>query len=153
MKDVRLKSIILALILILGCSSDKAAEKPPSAESLKVKGAIEMLSSLNKAYMSKDSGSFMHHISRDPSSNYEYLEEGIKRDFDIYEKITLVLTPRWARVKEDSIQLAAHWEGRWYDRVGREVRYGGNGVFSFKDEVESKLIGIEGDSPFGITGK
>lgn len=150
---MKLKAIILGLILILGCSSEKAAVRPPSAESLKVKEAIEILSNLNRAYENKDAESFMLHIYADPSSSFKYLDERIKTDFDIFERMSLNLTPRWARVKEDLLQLSVHWEGKWYDQSGKEIRDRGNGVFSFKDEGKLKLLRIDGDSPFGISGE
>lgn len=151
MKAWELNTLILAILLILGCSSDKAV-RPPSAESLKVKDTIEILSSLNKAYENRDPGAFMRHIYRDPSY-HSLIEEGIKRDFAAFERISLNLTPRWARYREDSLQLSVHWEGNWYDSEGKAIRYRGNSIFSFKDKGELNLIRIEGDSPFGITGE
>lgn len=145
-----LKISIIIIIFILGCASDKAV-KPPSVESLKVKDAIEVLSTLKKAYENRDAGAFMRQISPS-SSNFNFLEERIKKDFSIFGKISLNMTPRWARVKEDLLQLSVHWEGKWYDSSGKEIRDRGNGIFSFKDEKEMKLIKIDGDSPFGITG-
>lgn len=151
MKGRRLKTVILAIVLILGCSEKTV--KPPSAESLKVKDAIEVLSAINRAYENRDAGAFMRHISREPSSNFNSFEERIKRDFSIYGKISLNLTPRWVRVKEDLLQLSVNWEGKWYESSGKELRYRGNGIFSFKDEGEIKLVRIDGDNPFGIAGE
>jgi hypothetical protein len=148
---MKLGLIILTLALIIGCSSEKASVKPPSAESLRVKGAIEILLRLSKAYESKDVESFMHYISPLSLSNIGYLEKRIKSDFNTYEKISINITLRWAKVKEDSIQLAAQWEGTWYDHTGKELRDRGNAVFSFKNEGDLKLIRIDGDSPFGIS--
>jgi len=153
MKNLGLKVTILCLIGILGCSSEKAAVKPPSAEALRVKEALEILSKLNKAYDDKDAISFMQYISPTTSPLSLRLEEGIKKDFSIYDKISLNQTIRWAKIKEDTIQLAVHWEGRWLDRRGKEIRERGNAVFSFKDEEGLRLIGIDGDNPFGISGQ
>lgn len=151
MEKSKLKTIILALILISGCSS-KTAVRPPSEESLKVKGLIEIVSNLNKAYVTKDNKSFMLYISTS-SSIHEDFKKRIKRDFDTYEKISLNLTPRWARVREDSYQLSVHWEGKWHDPAGKEIRDLGNGLFTFKEEEGFKIIRIGGDSPFGISGE
>lgn len=150
-KDIILKVIIVSLIFVAGCSSEKAAIKPPSEESVKVKAASEILLNLSKSYEGKDERLFMFYVSQSVSSGYENLETRIKRDFTIFEKINLNMTLRWARVKEDAIQLAVHWEGRWFDQSGKERRERGNCVFSFRDEEGLKLARTEGDSPFGIS--
>lgn len=150
-KKLRGTILVLFLIFIFGCSSEKVAVRPPSEESIKVKGATEILLTLNKSYEGKDDRLFMFYISRSIPSGYESIEKGIKRDFAIFEKINLNMTLRWARIKEDSIQLAVRWEEKWFEQSGKEKRERGNCVFSFKNEEGLKLAGIEGDSPFGIS--
>lgn len=148
---MKLITIISVFVLIIwGCSSEKAAIKPLSDETLKVKEAIEILLKLNKAYENKDALTFMRYISPTAPPIHE---ERIKKDFDLYDKISLNTIVRWAKIKEDIINLAVHWEGRWYDRAGKEVRDRGNGIFFFKDEEGLRLVKIEGDNPFGISGE
>jgi len=136
MENWILKTLIPVIILVLGCSSDKAV-KPPSAESLKVKDAIEILSILDKAYEDEDSGTFMRHVSNDPSSDYNSLERKIKMDFGIFEKISLNLIPRWVRFREDLLQLSVQWEGN--GMTGQERREGTGEMVSFPSRMWENL--------------
>ena len=151
----RFRFIVSAgLVGILGlgavaCSKPSLVNPADAERVRKIDATVEQI---RKAYTGKDPRVFQDLFMS--LESLRKVEAAIRRDFALYEQISLDFTID--RVMEDGPNVAVyfHWQGQWKAPDEEQpLRERGLAVFRMLGYQNLTLSAIDGDSPFGMSAR
>ncbi|HEU4685376.1 MAG TPA: hypothetical protein VFS39_12805 [Nitrospira sp.] len=143
--------VFLAVLSVLsfGCGS-KVLQYPEDHERyLRIDKAVE---SLRHAYVEKDLSAMTALMV--PSEPLERVQRDAEVDFRTFSSIALDFRIERIMIEGDEIDVYVHWQGVWKkDPDDPGVRQRGHSRLQWAGTKAVLLRGIQGDMPFGITGR
>ncbi len=157
----------------VACSTPTAVNPADAERVRKIDATVEQI---RKAYTSKDAGAFQglsmplerlqkmeeqfitqYLVDRNlsmPLERLQKMEADIRRDFAVYEQISLDFTIDRVMVEASDVAVYLHWQGQWQaDGDEQPLRERGHAVFRLVGEQDLTLSAVDGDSPFGMSAR
>jgi hypothetical protein len=138
--------VSLLLFTTAACSGDK---KPPTQSAVKGSGIISTLRDLSHMFEKKNLPGFMNAVS-DNYQDRQAFTSSLEGVFAKYETVrfTIQYTKMLIIIDEQGGTRADfNWDSEWRTTGGSVQKNGGRATFVF-DHKESKLLSIDGKSPF-----
>ncbi|MBI5755895.1 MAG: hypothetical protein HZA12_03130 [Nitrospirae bacterium] len=138
--------LFLLFTIMAGC----AGKEILSEDAVRIGKSVDFVNELKGLYEQRDER-LISMFSK------EYLEEGdikrvIMQDTARFNDISLSLFIDRIEVEKEKVNISAHWNGTWKD-VEKTYREGGSAVILVLYGDSIHIIGVKGDSPFGISGR
>lgn len=139
--------LLISIGLMWACATDKKKPSPVATQIGHVRTAIARLT---ESYEKKDKEGFFAGL--DPSSeSFRSLRKRVLQDFEHFSRVEISITIDRGEINEASIKTAVHWRGVWKESPDLpDFEKRGNAIFQWAASDDLKLIGIRGESPFGI---
>lgn len=147
-KILALAVSLFALIPASGCGKDEVI--PPSAEAVKAERALDALAKMEAAYKARDINGVLQPVSQDFAGGLGALEASVRKDMETFVRVSLETHVDRVVESGNDVSVMMHWNGKWWDKSGREVEGRGNAVFRFTDTGEMRLFSVTGDNPFAV---
>ncbi len=150
MKYARIFIIFSSVVLLVSACAKKQVIKP-SEESTKATRALSAFAKMETAYKARNLDGALDGISRDFKKSYADFASILRKDMDIYPKVSLDVTMDRVVETGNHVEVVFHWFGTWTDKKGGSHMARGNCTYIFQDTGSSMaLIDYIGDSPFGV---
>ena len=89
-----------------------------------------------------------------PLDSLRRLELEIERDFAIYDRINVDFGIDRVLVEGSDAAVYFHWQGQWQRKTDDQpLRERGHAILHLVGHKDMVLSSVEGDSPFGISGR
>src|SRR3989338_5550004 len=139
----------LAGLGAVACSKPSAVNPVDAERVRKIDATVEQI---RKAYTHKDPGAFQDLFM--PLESLRKMEADIRRDFTVYDQISLDFTIDRVMVEGPDVAVYFHWQGQWQAR-GEEkpLRERGHAVFRMVGHQNFILSAVDGDAPFGMSAR
>jgi hypothetical protein len=155
-RDFKLiRSIVSAGLLGLvglgavACSKPSAINPVDAERVRKIDATVEQI---RKAYTGKDPGVFQGLFM--PLESLRKMEADIRRDFALYDQISLDFTIDRVMVEGPDVAVYFHWQGQWQARNEEQpLRERGHAVFRMVGHQNLTLSAVDGDAPFGMSAR
>lgn len=141
--------VALLSLVSAGCGS-KVVQYPEDHERyLRIDKAVE---SLRQAYVKKDSSGMVALMV--PIEQLERLQREAESDFDIFHTIALEFRIERIMIEGEDVDVFVHWQGIWKkDPEDPGLRQRGHSRLQWVGTKAVLLRGVQGDAPFGMTGR
>ena len=146
--------VCAGLVGILGlgavaCSTPSLVNPADAERVRKIDATVEQI---RKAYADKDPRVFQSLFM--PLESLRKMEAAIQRDFAFYEQISLDFTIDRVMVEGADVSVYFHWQGQWKAPDEEQpLRERGHAVFRMVGHQNLTLSAIDGDAPFGMSGR
>lgn len=132
-----------------GCSSKGPRYPEDHARFERIYSAVQALQS---AYVHKDLPGLRNLVL--PLDPMDRLEQEFKKDFEIFQEISLDFSIERIVIEGETIDVFIHWQGQWKkSETDVGMRDTGHGKLRWVGEKSILLQSVEGDLPFGISMK
>ena len=133
----------------VACSKPSAINPVDAERVRKIDSTVEQI---RKAYTGKTpsvfEGLFM------PLESLRKMEADIRRDFAVYDQISLDFTIDRVMVEGPDVAVYFHWQGQWQARdEDQPLRERGHAVFRMVGHQNLTLSAVDGDAPFGMSAR
>ena len=131
------------------CSKPNAINPVDAERVRKIDSTVEQI---RKAYTGKDPGVFQGLFM--PLESLRKMEADIRRDFAVYDQISLDFTIDRVMVEGPDVAVYFHWQGQWQARdEDQPLRERGHAVFRMVGHQNLTLSAVDGDAPFGMSAR
>ena len=134
--------LILLLAIIPGCSRKFIL----SDDAVRIRNIHEFVRELRGLYEQRD----IKILTRFSPDFLTEIGDPIQKDFEKFNSISLDLFTDRIEMYNGDVNISIQWNGIWKSSE-KTYREGGSMVLLTRYGEEIKIIGIKGDSPFGIT--
>ena len=133
----------------VACSKPSAINPVDAERVRKIDNTVEQI---RKAYTGKDPGVFQSLFM--PLESLRKMEADIRRDFALYDQISLDFTIDRVMVEGPDVAVHFHWQGQWKSRDDDQpLRERGHAVFRMVGHQTLTLSAVDGDAPFGMSAR
>ncbi len=133
----------------VACSTPSLVNPADAERVRKIDATVEQI---RKAYVGKDPGVFQGLFM--PLESLRKMEAAIRRDFALYEEISLDFTIDRVMVEGPDVSVHFHWQGQWKaPGEDQPLRERGHAVFRMVGHQNPTLSAIDGDAPFGMSAR
>ncbi|MEK9172574.1 MAG: hypothetical protein AAB282_02840 [Nitrospirota bacterium] len=133
----------------VACSKPSAINPVDAERVRKIDATVEQI---RKAYTGKDPGVFQGLFM--PLESLRKMEADIRRDFAVYDQISLDFTIDRVMVEGPDVAVHFHWQGQWQARGEEQpLRERGHAVFRMVGHQNLTLSAVDGDAPFGMSAR
>lgn len=153
-KRIRFLMMSASLIGLVGlgavaCSKPSAVNPEDAERVRKIDTTVEQI---RKAYTDKDPSVFQSLFM--PLESLRKIEADIRRDFAVYEQISLDFTIDRVMVEGPDVAVYFHWQGQWQARDEEQpLRERGHAVLRMVGRQTLMVAAVDGDAPFGMSAR